>query len=247
MSEKPILFSGLMVRAILDGRKTQTRRVVKIQPPEDVGEIVTGRYHPVIIDRDGVEQPGRETFGAYDYDGQWGCRCPWESGDLLYVRETWGTKRMVSLTQRRAPWDEVVYRAGRQVRASKDAPPGNFDTQTWPLSWSEDKPDDRWRPSIHMPKWAARIWLRVTDVRVERLQEITEMDAKAEGFEDTEVVGHSTAGRPFGDGFTMGPLTEWTSASGNFARLWEALNAKRGYGWDANPWVWVVSFERSSK
>ena len=242
MATRPILFSGPMVRAILDGRKSMTRRVVKPQPGAGNHIDCSGSrgWH---LWWDVVDSPRWDVRQEYAP-----LRCPYgQPGDMLYVRETWGTKRMVSLTQRRAPWDEVVYRAGRQVRASKDAPPGNFDTQTWPLSWSEDKPDDRWRPSIHMPKWAARIWLRVTDVRVERLQEITEMDAKAEGFEDTEVVGHSTAGRPFGDGFTMGPLTEWTSASGNFARLWEALNAKRGYGWDANPWVWVVSFERSSK
>ena len=226
MSEKPILFSGLMVRAILDGRKTQTRRVVKIQPPEDVGEIVTGRYHPVIIDRDGVEQPGRETFGAYDYDGRWGCRCPWEPGDLLYVRETWSP----------VPWSDgngndttkVLYRA-------TDPHGGNW----------RPKEGDRWRPSIHMPKWAARTWLRVTDVRVERLQEITEADAKREGFADTETVDRSLEGKRLTADLTFGAMTVWASASGNFETLWDALNAKRGYGWDVNPWVWVVTFERT--
>lgn len=232
--ERPILFSGPMVSAILDGRKTQTRRVV------DWREDTT---HPAFrspasyFAYSGQARDGRMQFTAYSASyvsvpgDDRGCAeilCHYgQPGDLLWVRETW----RVGSRDRNTIW----YRADDGVLVLPDSAE----------NLSGKFLGDRWRPSIHMPKWAARIWLRVTDVRVERLQEITEEDARAEGFTDTETVDHSTDGKPFGEGFTMGPMTEWTSAAGNFARLWDTLNAARGYGWDTNPWVWRIAFERT--
>lgn len=218
MTERPILFSGPMVRALLEGRKTQTRRVVTWQPPEWVGEIATGRYHPTKTDRDGEEYPGSEIFGAYDDQGEWGCRCPWAPGDLLYVRETFV--------------DGVVpkYRADYPDDQTEIIVGNNEHLPVWGVAW---------KPSIHMPKAAARIWLRVTDVRVERLQEITDEDAIAEGV--TEFGGQ------FKGAYHAGDHMSGVSARECFARLWDSLNAKRGYGWDVNPWVWAITFSRATR
>lgn len=175
--ELPILFSTLLVRAILDGRKTETRRVVR------------SRHHGVHpITHVCRFSPDKWTITGR---GQTYERCPYgQPGDLLYVRETFCRVG-----------DSVWYRAS-----------------------GEDPPGLTWTPSIHMPKAAARIWLRVTEVRVERVQDITEEGAKAEG-----VRGCSWSGVP-----------SWREP---FANLWGRINAKRGFGWDANPWVWVVAFE----
>lgn len=175
--ERPILFSGPMVRAILAGTKTQTRRVVKVEPGKlDVGENPACPY--------GV--PG---------------------GSRLWVRETWYDD---NATRDAEPIptshdDFIHYRADGEAHDQFEELDGFL----------------RWRPSIFMPRWASRITLEVTEVRVERLQEITEADAWAEG-----IAAHVV--RPIHD----------------YAALWDSLNAKRGFGWDTNPWVWVVSFRR---
>ncbi len=133
-------------------------------------------------------------------------------GDILYVRETW---------QRNYCNDAIV--TGKYAyRASPE---------TWQYFSEEEKNlKKKWKPSIHMPKEAARIFLKVTDVRVERLQDITEEDAITEGMSKTLVDG-----------------VVFISAKGNFHVLWDSLNIKRGYGWDTNPWVWVIEFERINK
>ncbi|HEP6287983.1 TPA: hypothetical protein VDA67_006494, partial [Burkholderia vietnamiensis] len=143
MKERPILFSGPMVQAILDGRKTQTRRVMKHQPPVDVSPITAARYHPTIVDRHGEEAPGPEIFGAFSDDGAWGCKSPFgEPGDHLWVRETWGVAGDMKHDS-----GYVEYRADCK---------GNFN----------DVGDliPRWTPSIHMPRWASRITLEITGV-----------------------------------------------------------------------------------
>src|SRR5258708_12762472 len=90
MKERPILFSGAMVRALLDGSKTQTRRVVKSQPPADCGRLVVEHYHPTVVDRRGEESPGLETYGASTVDGDWAVQCPYRAPrHRLYVPETW--------------------------------------------------------------------------------------------------------------------------------------------------------------
>jgi hypothetical protein len=154
---KPILFSGPMVRAILEGRKTQTRRARKAVGP-----------------------------------------CPHgQPGDLLWVRETWAVRKLQT-----GYW--VEWKAdGSNARIPEEVDAFALFTI------------DTWRPSIFMPRWASRLTLRLTEVRTETLHRITEADAHAEGVADVAA----------------------------YAALWDALNAKRGYGWNDNPFVWVLSFE----
>ena len=217
MTERPILFRDWEVRAILDGRKTQTRRVMKVQPYPD--SIVTvEHYHPTVIDRHGDMQPGKEIFGAHWDDGERGLRCPYGApGDALWVRETWcqgaDDGRQVPLRM------ATLYRAdGEHVTLSD----GDGFMQT-NRDGSEKSP---WRPSIHMPRRASRITLRITDVRVERLQDISEDDARAEGWPG-----------PFTEtGFPIASPLAW------FANVWTNINGPSA--WDANPWVWVIAFER---
>jgi hypothetical protein len=215
MSERPILFSGEMVRAILRGQKTVTRRVVRSQLGNR-GEAVSDA-HGVKYWRRGEEDPirwcGCDGLGSLGW-----VRCPYGTpGDLLWLRESWHDR-----TDRPASMHDpslVCYAA--------DGEPAE------PSRW-------RKRPSIHMPRWASRLTLRVTDVRVERVQEISEADAKAEGvrYEWDEVIGHQWYPEPPGQ-----------VCSGNareaFQWLWDSINGKRpGCAWADSPWVWVVSFER---
>lgn len=193
MAIKPILFNTDMVRAILDGRKTCTRRVAKNVPDH------THRIEPVY-------ENGRFQFdcfyssyvAALDADADFCMPCfpPYQRGDILYVRETWCKGSWMNEKER------YYYKA-----------------------------DDNdfhcvWHPSIHMPKEAARIWLKVTDVRVERLQDMTDDDAEAEGCFD------------------------YTSTALGFPDVWDSTIKKSDldrYSWQANPWVWVIEFEQCEK
>ena len=219
MSSKPILFSGPMVRAILEGRKSQTRRVVKPQPnPEYWQEIVPGWYSPTVI-RNGLEEPGPEVYGFASEDEGW--RCPYGApGDSLWVRETW--KPYFHLNENGSVKDEGIYYKATGSRRMMDLEPG---------TWSMRKAD-KWRPSIHMPRWASRISLSVKDVRVERVQDITYDAVVAEGVWDMMWAVDFTKSMKY---------PTWKS---EWVRTWDALNAKRGYSWESNPWVWVVEFER---
>ena len=178
MAEKPILFNTEMVRAILDGRKTQTRRLCKGQSQNCTINPQTLGYEP-----------------------------PYKPGDILWVRETW------------QHW---------------------FNHRGWRYEYKADYRDDEplrlcgmyiaWRPSIHMPKEAARIFLKVNDVRAERLQNITKDEIKSEGLD--------VLGKTANTSFRM------------WRELWESTMKKTEvprYGWDANPWVWVIEFERTEK
>ena len=198
---KPILMNTEMVKAILAGRKTQTRRLIKPQPPFDNDSIYL-RYV-----KDGIARFGRGTPGN-------SCalcdrKMPYQAGDVLYVRETWCKGSL------NGGAEQYFYKADDN----------DFHCQ--------------WRPSIHMPKEAARIFLRVTGVRVERLQDITLDDAIAEGCQG-KFIG---SGECVGAGWEILPEDE-------FADLWDSTIKKSDldkYGWDANPWVWVIEFERISK
>ncbi len=151
MNDYPILFSGEMVRAILEGRKTQTRRVMKPQPSADFSPITVEWYAPTVEGRDGEEQPGTEIFGVYGDEE--GYRCPYGApGDRLWVRETWLLDGNVYL-----------YKA-------------NFGKGVLSDSWQ-----GHWKPSIHMPRVASRITLEIVKVRVERVKDITRSDAILEG------------------------------------------------------------------
>ena len=188
---KPILFSGEMVRAILDGRKTQTRRVIKPQPSAGV------RRSVFVLS--GLEDGhGREL------------RCPYgRPGDTLWVRETWASHKYMD-----------------------DTKPSEFTVgaQMLPVWYRADnvQSDERgkWRPSIFMPRWASRITLRVVDVRVELLWDMTVSKMTAEGVAEIE-------------NNDKHPLTP-------FIALWDSINADRGHAWYTNPWVWVVEFEEVS-
>ena len=200
MAIKPILFNTEMVRAILDGRKDATRRIVKGFIPDDAVWGYTAFTPKGYISC-------RGTFA--DGYGEKFFKLPCEPGDILYVRETW-----------------------------KKAPNGYYYFESWQRNDIADI--TKWKPSIHMPKEAARIWLKVTDVRVERLQEITEDGAKAEGAIDNR-------------GFIHSPENEYDrihTAREHFIKIWNNTIKKFDidrYGWDANPYVWVISFERCEK
>ena len=201
MKERPILFSSSMVRALLAGTKTQTRRVVKRQPPAGATFV---RYDPDSISWDAVTpaRPMGGNLGSQPQQMHFTEHCPYGApGDRLWVRETWNTFE---------GWAGYFYAA---------------DDHSFGIG-ADDDPDHipehavRWRPSIHMPRWASRITLEITAVRVERLQDIDHDDARAEGCIGDDV----------------------DSPAGHYETLWEQINGAGS--WAANPWVWVVSFRR---
>ena len=193
MAIKPILFNTEMVRSILDGRNSITRRIVKDDIPDDAMWGYTAFTPKGYISCRGVYADGY---------GEGFFKLPYQPGDILYVRETWG--HPISLNSDK----QYVFRADK-------------------IAESGFKNDSHiWHPSIHMPKKAARIWLNVTNVRVERLQDMTDDDAEAEGCFD------------------------YTSTALGFPDVWDSTIKKSNldsYGWDANPWVWVIEFERCEK
>ncbi len=221
MKERPILFSGPMVRAILEGRKTQTRRIIKqavlTRTMEFATAVCPAREGGWVAWFDGVGQEAAEfTKLAYDY----GFRCPYgEPGDRLWVRETWA----VIWTEDDPDWEEgqTVLDVPHRVEYKADT------GAKYPGEWPDDKGSDpdcpRWRPSIHMPRWASRLTLEVIDVRVQRVAEISEEDVLAEGFAGADLEQYGPYWRPF-------------------QLLWDSLNARRGYPWAVNPWVWAITF-----
>ena len=215
-----------MVRALLGGRKTQTRRVMKDQPDDFIRCVQTGRYHPTIVDKDGIEGPGEEVFGAWDDGGEWSLKAPYKPGDLLWVRETWGI-------------NHTDYCTGI---IPKERPEDVHDDQMV-YFFTEDDPEIQTempkRPSIHMPRWASRLTLRVTNVRAERLQDISEDDARAEGVRKGEIRGHTLwSGRD-----TERPTLP-SARQAFLDHIWTDLYGEhetKSVG--ANPWVWVYEFE----
>lgn len=200
----PILFNTEMVRAILDGRKDATRRIVKGFIPNDAVWGYTAFTPKGYISCRGTFANG---YGEKFF------KLPCEPGNILYVRETW-----------------------------KKALNGYYYYEDWQKNVIADI--TKWKPSIHMPKEAARIWLKVTDVRVERLQEITDEQAKREGIQYDECP----------TGFTWKQETDmhncYTTPIGAMQALWNSTIKKSDldrYGWDASPWVWVIEFERCEK
>ena len=210
--EHPILFTGEMVRAILDGRKTQTRRVIKPQPDK----VKT----PVDISAFGVplEHENRKAILSLPdiaIKGGKKIKCPYGGpGDRLWVRETW------------AP------------RGDKGRPFYRADEQSQTEGYSHIILNNgRWRPSIHMPRWASRLLLEVTDVRAERVQSITAADCCDEGV----LINCSSCSGECAH-LDQSPNLK-RQVRRDFRSLWDSINAKRGFGWDANPWVWAITFK----
>lgn len=244
MQERPILFSGPMVRAILEGRKTQTRRVIKQAIDKRTGE-VSGAVHK---DGSGTGYiawfPGdgmTPEKTARCYPGADGFKCPYgQPGDRLWVKETW---QYYGWTEDGEPF--IRYAADnksliRHVNSDEWAEKvwDIFAKLSVPENYNIDRHarERRWRPSIHMPRWASRITLRITDIRVDRLQGIKNKDAMAEG-----VNGWPEYGSMVND--TGEPPVVWNYID-PFRKLWDSINGNRtGCSWDSNPWVWVVCFE----
>lgn len=199
MKARPILFSGERVRDILDGRKTQTRRIIKPQPflSEHLGFCWKGFAYGIGSDDAGTQR----NFTRAD--------CPYgKLGDLLWVRETcmeWEGKAR-----------DVVYRADIDGGAWEDLRADLNSGFPWKI-----------RPSIHMPRWASRLTLEITNVRVERLQSITPAECRAEGI------------APYDGGWTNGLLGPFSDPRLAFADLWDST----GGDWSSNPWVWVIEFK----
>lgn len=240
MAIKPILFNTEMVRAILDGRKTYTRRICK-----DANEYT-------VPDMD-FYNADRRTYAVHNYADKEHMEqlstaertCPICPGDILYVRETWQCWR----AHRYEATADIRFRAGGDDVRLQFAN-GNTDSinrleyDTFVHKWFSH--NGEWKPSLFMPKEAARIWLKVTDVRVERLKDITPKDAENEGVGNLfyEDIGYSEKNY----GTEVDP--EYGIAKEQFAWLWESTIKKSDidrYGWSANPWVWVIGFERCEK
>lgn len=219
MTDRPILFSGPMIRALLDGRKTQTRRVLKLPEQKTLrGEWeATTAGGPGVTLKDGTPYPERAAI----WHTQTGCCVTpgYVHGDQLWVRERFAVSGI--------GWGKKPSEArGGKVHFHADPEHG------WHDYWGS------WRPSIHMPRWASRLTLTVTDVRVQRLQEISEDDARAEGVERrafTKLDG--TDPQEWWVGHENGRAT----AKSAFRDLWDSLNADRA-PWASNPWVCAVSF-----
>jgi hypothetical protein len=237
MRELPILFSGAMVRALLDGSKTQTRRVVKHQPPDDVAPITVAHYEPTVVNWRGEEEPGSVIFGAYSDDGDWGAKCPYGApGDRLWVRETHDVNRLGVET---FPSGRERFYAGIAYKADDGRHEADITERLYKTL--DEKESRGWTPSIHMPRWASRITLEVTGVRVERLQDISETDSAAEGVESLRNEGEYW--KHYLESTASCDALICLSARESFRTLWDSL-AARGADWQANPWVWVVGFKR---
>jgi hypothetical protein len=225
MKERPILFSGEMVRAILDGRKPQTRRVIK-PPPEHRAD----GWHVATNPKSGYgsEKVMRDFLPIY---------CPYgQPGDKLWVRETFVVES--SFNSASAEDYPPPFKDGRPIKWTNDDEYGEYWEQCHyratdlepELHYGLDEPGCKWRPSIFMPRWASRITLEVTGVRVERVQDISEGDAQSEGVP----VGALDTGVTYVDSYVE-----------SFMRLWDCINGKRpGCAWEDNPWVWVVEFQK---
>ena len=211
--ELPILFNTEMVRAILDGRKSCTRRIIKPQPQSRLcytfagGNCGTWGY-PSKTAHESWGDEYRLPDGIADEELQRRWKPPYRADDILYVRETWYKDKYRYMYRANYSDSEKFYRDGKEVKI-------------------------KWHPSIHMPKEAARIWLKVTDVRVEQLQDIDGKGCVKEGIEEEPL-------KYVGDEFVKGM----------FHDLWDSTIKKSDldrYGWDANPWVFVYEFERCKK
>jgi hypothetical protein len=252
MKERPIIFNAEMVRALMDGRKTMTRRVLKVQP--------SGEQRPLSEWSSGLaaachdHSPDQEKLAAHakrlegrifpfttDTGGLISPVCPYgQPGDRLYVKEAcwiWGRWSRNGLTKTgRQRWR---FTADSDHRVRFDKPDSTAKREAFD---GVNIGNGGWvyRHARFMPRWASRILLEITNVRVDRVQDISEADAKAEGIRPWSAINGSA---------TMGSRVVWGCGDisaldpvSAFELLWDSINSARGFGWEANPWVWVVSF-----
>ena len=210
MKERPILFTGEMVRAILDSRKTQARRLVKPQPEPIPGDVWKDKRIP--SDRQ-FWWPSKRAGQMVELRDMSAVAPLGTIGDRLWVRETFR-----------------IYRSSVECACYDDCRCASMDGKPLYRASDPSPDDDKWTPSIHMPRWASRIDLEITAVRVERVQYITDEDSKKEGVIWKSHVADEESGN----------LEPYEDAPDAFKRLWQSI-----YGnWDANPWVWVYEFRR---
>jgi len=216
MQERPILFNDEMVRAILDGRKTQTRRPVKPQPDLLFRGFDTGHW--------ACDYSEKRPAGVWDYWGRFPSgyfnsvygpiKCPFgKIGDKLWVREAF------------CVFDDD-WRAVDRPHDLNDGPYNNFVYRAISERYAKEF-RVKYRPSIHMPRWASRITLEIIGVRVERVQNITEKDARSGGIEKLD------------------PRQSAATTINRFQRSWNSIYEKKGFGWDTNCWVWIIEFKRA--
>lgn len=242
MNEKPILFSDNMVRAVLNGRKTQTRRVIRLHPRSHI-------YDGKVENSDAIFRITSEdkVSGKCKMIDNYRIPCPHGGiGDRLWVRETW----KISSHMEGEPV-EFQYRSDGTIleensdftdclkyedwydkmceRSTHELEQLGLEPDEWGMYyWKRGESPLKWIPSIFMPRWASRINLEITNIRVERVQEISIDDIYAEGCKSISCSDEDAS-----------ELYEW------FSELWNSINKKRGYGWDDNPWVWVIEFKRT--
>jgi hypothetical protein len=226
--ERPILFSGPMVRAILEGRKTQTRRVIKPQPDVIQNSMWDGgAYLKMRIGNLAIALSARNRAGDF---------CPYgKPGDRLWVREAWAVHKYYDGRPGNGcgPIPEGITVECREAPDAVTVLPGHMHRRI-----GNKPPDERgkWRPSIFMPRWASRITLEIVSVRVERLQEISFSDIRAEGKSCPEPE------HDFDSGFCA---SECDALRNVWATGWDTINGKRkGCAWSDNPWVWVIEFKK---
>lgn len=211
MKERPIIFSTESVRAILEGRKTQTRRVIKPQPEQSPNCKIDIRWGFRYFNKEHLDEMNRF--------------CPYgQVGEGLWVRETWALRN---------DGKQVIHKAGYEdiVRA--------LDLQEFAKEQGLPMPNIKWRSAFFMPRWASRITLEITEVRVERLQEISEEDVMAEGEPYMPLPKEGL--------LSFGYTKPYKYTREHFAYAWDPLNTKRGYGWETNPWVWVILFATGAR
>lgn len=232
MRERGMIFNGEMVRAILEGRKGQTRRALT---PRHIRMIETaasiGECYPL--------ESGRHHENSQAYYREW---CPYGTvGDRIWVRETWallGNEDACCIDWNGKLCKGDEREAAKIYCASCEQRPGDYglwsipDDADWKPHTENEKFEGAWRPSIHMPRWASRITLEITAVRVERLNDISDADAKAEGLDKSH---------DFPDTY-LTPKGDFADADIVFRRLWESIYGEES--WQANPWVWVIEFKR---
>jgi len=247
MKEKPIIICQQLIPPTLDGQKTKTRRVIK--KGMDSIDIIGAKHIEKNIWRP-VYQPSPADAGRITHEPQlksWTIKCPYQVGDKLWVKETyriraWSLEDGKICVDYKAggysgwieiyPEEEKVFDGERFVelciQCSDDAEKAGLKCDDEGLYyWKEGESPCRWRSSRFMPKTLARIWLEVTDVRIERLQDITIKDICSEGLAESI--------------YDFKPVQKGIEI---FANLWDSLNAKRGYSWESNPYVWVYEFKR---